>query len=90
MDDNEIKENAYYYWLCKFQREAYDQMQLLEDTKTSKVTFAKNSHIGDLNRFSIWLLIEPKVLKDIISAILLYYILEVEHLINHLFHILTQ
>lgn len=39
--DNGIKEKAYYYWLRKFRREAYDQMQLPETTKTSGVIFAE-------------------------------------------------
>ena len=28
LKDNDIKEKSYYYWLCKFRKESYDQMQL--------------------------------------------------------------
>lgn len=28
LKDNDIKEKTYYYWLRKFRKESYDQMQL--------------------------------------------------------------
>ena len=28
LKDNDIKEKSYYYWLRKFRKESYDQMQL--------------------------------------------------------------
>ena len=39
--DNGIKEKAYYYWLRKFQREAYEQMQLPSVAAKTEVTFAE-------------------------------------------------
>lgn len=40
--DNEIKDKAYYYWLRKFRREAYDQMQPPAVNSTSSdVAFAE-------------------------------------------------
>lgn len=44
LKDNNIKEKSYYYWLCKFRKESYDQMQLLavteEPAEISFVEFA--------------------------------------------------
>ena len=44
LKDNDIKEKSYYYWLRKFRKESYDQMQLLavteEPAEISFVEFA--------------------------------------------------
>lgn len=44
LKDNDIKEKSYYYWLRKFRKESYDQMQLPaateEPTEVSFVEFA--------------------------------------------------
>lgn len=37
--ENDIKEKAYYYWLRKFRKEAYNQMQL--PATTTEVAFAE-------------------------------------------------
>lgn len=39
--ENDIKEKAYYYWLRKFRKEAYDQMQLPAVTAKDEVAFAE-------------------------------------------------
>lgn len=40
--ENDIKEKAYYYWLRKFRKEAYDQMQLPTTAAAkSEVAFAE-------------------------------------------------
>lgn len=41
--ENDIKEKAYYYWLRKFRKEAYNQMQLPapETATTTEITFAE-------------------------------------------------
>lgn len=39
--ENDIKEKAYYYWLRKFRKEAYDQMQLPSVTAKAEVAFAE-------------------------------------------------
>lgn len=39
--ENDIKEKAYYYWLRKFRKEAYDQMQLPAVTVKDEVAFAE-------------------------------------------------
>lgn len=39
--ENDIKEKAYYYWLRKFRKEAYDQMQLPVVTNQAEVAFAE-------------------------------------------------
>jgi len=39
--ENDIKEKSYYYWLRKFRKEAYAQMQLPTVTKKSEVAFAE-------------------------------------------------
>jgi len=39
--ENDIKEKAYYYWLRKFRKEAYDQMQLPAVTTKAEVAFAE-------------------------------------------------
>ena len=39
--ENGIKEKAYYYWLRKFRKEAYDQMQLTAAPAKAEVTFAE-------------------------------------------------
>ena len=39
--ENGIKEKAYYYWLRKFRKEAYNQMQLPATATTTEVTFAE-------------------------------------------------
>lgn len=36
--DNGIKEKAYYYWLRKFRKEAYDQMQISAVTQSTEVS----------------------------------------------------
>ena len=38
--DNGIKEKSYYYWLRKFRKEAYEQMQMPPATSSSEITFA--------------------------------------------------
>lgn len=43
LTDNGIKEKAYYYWLRKFRKEAYGQMQLPAVASKSEVTFAEVS-----------------------------------------------
>lgn len=44
--ENDIKENAYYYWLRKFRKEAYDQMQLPVVTTQADVAFAEVTDAG--------------------------------------------
>lgn len=39
--ENDIKEKAYYYWLRKFRKEAYDQMQLPAVPAKTEVAFAE-------------------------------------------------
>jgi len=39
--ENDIKEKAYYYWLRKFRKEAYNQMQLPATATTTEVAFAE-------------------------------------------------
>ena len=39
--ENNIKEKAYYYWLRKFRKEAYDQMQLSTAAAKPEVAFAE-------------------------------------------------
>ncbi len=39
--DNDIKEKAYYYWLRKFRKEAYNQMQLPAAASKTEVAFAE-------------------------------------------------
>lgn len=39
--ENDIKEKAYYYWLRKFRKEAYDQIQLPEAAAKTEVAFAE-------------------------------------------------
>ena len=39
--ENDIKEKAYYYWLRKFRKEVYDQMQLPAVTAKAEVAFAE-------------------------------------------------
>ncbi len=39
--ENDIKEKAYYYWLRKFRKEAYDQMQLPAVARKSEIAFAE-------------------------------------------------
>lgn len=41
--DNGIKEKAYYYWLRKFRKEAYAQMQVPTVAQTTEVSFAEVS-----------------------------------------------
>ena len=38
--DNGINEKAYYYWLRKFHKEAYDQMQIPAVAQPTEVSFA--------------------------------------------------
>lgn len=38
--DNGIKEKAYYYWLRKFRKEAYDQMQVPAVARPAEISFA--------------------------------------------------
>jgi len=38
---NDIKEKAYYYWLRKFRKEAYNQMPLPAAATTTEVAFAE-------------------------------------------------
>ncbi len=39
--ENDIKEKAYYYWLRKFRKEAYDQIQLPEAAAKTEVAFVE-------------------------------------------------
>ncbi len=39
--ENDIKEKAYYYWLRKFRKEAYGQMQLPTAATKTEVAFAE-------------------------------------------------
>lgn len=39
--ENDIKEKAYYYWLRKFRKEAYGQMQLPAAAPKAEVVFAE-------------------------------------------------
>lgn len=41
--ENDIKEKAYYYWLRKFRKEAYNQMQLPAVSTKADVTFTEIS-----------------------------------------------
>lgn len=41
LEENDIKEKAYYYWLRKFRKEAYNQMQLPTVAAKTDVTFAE-------------------------------------------------
>ena len=41
--NNGIKEKSYYYWLRKFRKEAYEQMQIPAVASSSEVTFAEIS-----------------------------------------------
>lgn len=41
--DNGIKEKAYYYWLRKFRKEAYDQLQVPAVAQSTEVSFAEVS-----------------------------------------------
>lgn len=41
--DNGIKEKAYYYWLRKFRKEAYGQMQVSAPAQSAEVSFAEFS-----------------------------------------------
>lgn len=41
--DNGIKEKAYYYWLRKFRKEAYDQMQGTAVARPAEISFAEVS-----------------------------------------------
>ena len=41
LEENDIKEKAYYYWLRKFRKEAYNQMQLPAVTTKAEVSFAE-------------------------------------------------
>jgi putative transposase len=43
LSDNGIHEKTYYYWLRKFRKEAYAQMQVSAITQTSDVSFAEIS-----------------------------------------------
>jgi putative transposase len=40
--DNSIREKSYYYWLRKFRKEAYEEMQTpLSETQQAEITFAE-------------------------------------------------
>ena len=41
--ENDISEKSYYYWLRKFRKEAYEQMQMPPVTSSSEITFAEIS-----------------------------------------------
>ncbi len=42
LKDNDIKEKSYYYWLRKFRKESYDQMQLPAATeKPAEISFVE-------------------------------------------------
>jgi len=41
LEENDIKEKAYYYWLRKLRKEAYDQMQLPAAVTKTGVAFAE-------------------------------------------------
>ena len=38
--ENDISEKSYYYWLRKFRKEAYRQMQMPPAASSSEITFA--------------------------------------------------
>ena len=39
--ENDIKEKAYYYWLRKFRKEAYDQIQVPAVARPAEISFAE-------------------------------------------------
>ena len=41
--ENDISEKSYYYWLRKFRKEAYEQMQMPPATSSPEITFAEIS-----------------------------------------------
>jgi putative transposase len=42
LTDNGIREKSYYYWLRKFRKEAYEEMQAsLSETQQTEITFAE-------------------------------------------------
>lgn len=42
LKDNDIKEKSYYYWLRKFHKESYDQMQFPSTTETpAQISFVE-------------------------------------------------
>lgn len=41
LTDNGIKEKAYYYWLHKFRKEAYDQMQVSAVATPAEISFSE-------------------------------------------------
>lgn len=44
LEENDVKEKAYYYWLRKFRKEAYEQMQMSTvQTTSTEVTFTELS-----------------------------------------------
>lgn len=45
LKDNDIKEKSYYYWLRKFRKESYDQMQLPAATEEPAEVSLLNSQL---------------------------------------------
>jgi putative transposase len=41
LSDNGIREKSYYYWLRKFRKETYEQMQMPAVSQSTEVTFAE-------------------------------------------------
>ena len=43
LKENQVSEKSYYYWLRKFRKEAYEQMQMPPATSSPEITFAEIS-----------------------------------------------
>lgn len=91
---NGIKEKAYYYWLRKFRKEAYSQMQLPVTTQTTEVSFAEinmsaGTNLSSYSAESDKVIIPAAVIKrngltielsnDISDGLLSRLLLEVTH-----------
>ena len=61
LKDNDINEKSYYYWLRKFRKESYDQMQIPavteKPTEISFVEFAApaSEKVAKITRVVLWL-----------------------------------
>lgn len=92
--DNGIKEKAYYYWLRKFRKEAYTQMQVPAATQTTEVAFAEiamtaETKFPDRSVTSAWTNAPVAIIKrngltielsnDISDSLLSRLLLEVSH-----------
>ncbi|MCQ2602138.1 MAG: IS66 family insertion sequence element accessory protein TnpB [Treponema sp.] len=53
LSENDIDEKRYYYWLRKFRKEAYDQLQLpaVSSSVSNDVSFAEISYSADTPSF---------------------------------------